>query len=113
MACPRHDTTLADPEFTPRSLRIKIALSAPDYMKDSTTFTSEEEGLQNDLKIFQDKVKARFATMGQATITSLTSRLQVQFVKNLKELAKICFFPLLTLDLDLSKTKSTHMRKQV
>mmetsp|Transcript_36406 Transcript_36406/g.51462 ORF Transcript_36406/g.51462 Transcript_36406/m.51462 type:complete len:188 (+) Transcript_36406:102-665(+) len=48
-------------------------------MRQSSTFTTEEEGLQND------------------------DRLRTQFAKNLKELAKICFLTLLSFDSSLSK----------
>ena len=89
-------TTLADPEFLPRSIRLKVALSGPDFMKETTIFTTEDEALQNDIKEFQEKVKSRFATVGNATIKTLTERFQLQFIKDLKELAKICFLTLLS-----------------
>ena len=99
-------TNLADPEFLPRSIRLKIALSAPSFMRETPLFTSEDEALQLEIKAFQESVKTRFSTIGQATIDTLTNRLQVQFVKDLKELAKICFLTLHTTELGIDRANT-------
>mmetsp|Transcript_11547 Transcript_11547/g.16470 ORF Transcript_11547/g.16470 Transcript_11547/m.16470 type:complete len:84 (+) Transcript_11547:94-345(+) len=39
-----HRKNLADPEFIPRSLRLKIAMSAPSFMAESPVLTQQEEG---------------------------------------------------------------------
>mmetsp|Transcript_11548 Transcript_11548/g.16471 ORF Transcript_11548/g.16471 Transcript_11548/m.16471 type:complete len:115 (+) Transcript_11548:94-438(+) len=93
-----HRKNLADPEFIPRSLRLKIAMSAPSFMAESPVLTQQEEGLQEDIKDFQKKVKERFANMNSATIETLTLQLQKTFISNLKELAKICFLTFLPID---------------
>mmetsp|Transcript_11552 Transcript_11552/g.16478 ORF Transcript_11552/g.16478 Transcript_11552/m.16478 type:complete len:197 (-) Transcript_11552:515-1105(-) len=86
-------------------------MSAPSFMAESSVLTQQEEGLQEDIKEFQKKVKERFACMNSATIESLTLQLQKAFISNLKELAKICFLTFLPVDSNM-KVKDINLYAQ-